>query len=86
MFTKELLNLLNGIIKNNYKKIETMVDISVNKYEANVIQVALDHLREEHSDVMADAIKYSDKEMEEFSFKIIEAIEKIQIEIKNKLN
>jgi hypothetical protein len=56
--------------------------ISINKYQANVIQVALDHLKEEHSDIIAYAILHKDKEMEEFSFKIIQSIDEIQSKLK----
>jgi len=58
------------------------MDISINKYQANVIQVALDHLNEEHSDIMLDAIKNEDKEMAEFSLKIKDAILIIQKQLR----
>ena len=57
----------------------------INKKEANVIQVALDHLYEEHTDVLADAIRIGDDGQARESYHIQRVIEDLQDEIKKTL-
>jgi hypothetical protein len=59
--------------------------ITINKREANIIQVALDHLYEEHTDVMADAIRTNDQRQARESYHIQRIIEDLQGEIIYKL-
>jgi Tfp pilus assembly PilM family ATPase len=59
--------------------------LTINKREANVIQVALDHLYEMHADVLADAIRIGDKAQARESYHIQRVIEDLQEEIKHQL-
>ena len=61
------------------------MELTINKREANIIQVALDHLYEEHTDVMADAIRTNDQRQARESYHIQRIIEDIQGEIIYKL-
>lgn len=61
------------------------MELTINKREANIIQVALDHLYEEHTDVMADAIRINDQLQARESHHILRIIEDIQGEIIYKL-
>lgn len=61
------------------------MELTINKREANIIQVALDHLYEEHTDVMADAIRINDQLQARESYHIQRIIEDIQGEIIYKL-
>jgi hypothetical protein len=61
------------------------MELTINKREANIIQVALDHLYEEHTDVMADAIRANDQLQARESHHILRIIEDIQGEIIYKL-
>lgn len=60
--------------------------IELTKQEANVIQVAIDHLYEEHTDVLADAIRTGDKNQARMSYHIQRMIEDIHETIKEQLN
>lgn len=60
--------------------------IQMTKQEANLIQVALDHLFEMHNDVIIDSSLVSDNEQVEQSYNIQSMISKIQSEITFKLN
>ena len=57
------------------------MELPINKREANIIQVALDHLYEEHTDVLADAIRSGDDNQARESYHIQRIIEDIQGEI-----
>ena len=59
--------------------------IKIKHYEANVIQVALDHLFEMHEDVLADAIKTGDRMQIFSSQQILKSISDIHAEIQHKL-
>jgi flagellin-specific chaperone FliS len=59
--------------------------IQINKREANVIQVALDHLYEEQVDILSDAVRLKDYHMTRQCAHIIRAIEDVQAEIKYNL-
>ncbi len=59
--------------------------IEITKIEANVIQVALDHLYEMHKDIVVDALKNNDTENVRSSSHILSNINEIQEEIKYKL-
>ena len=61
------------------------MELTINKREANIIQVALDHLYEEHTDVMADAIRTNDQRQARESYHIQRIIEDLQGEIIYKL-
>ena len=60
--------------------------IELTKQEANVIQVAIDHLYDMHTDVLADALRNSDNEQVRKSYHIQRMIEEIHEEIKKQLN
>lgn len=60
--------------------------INITKQEANVIQVAIDHLYDEHTDVLADALRDGDNEQVRMSYHIQRMIEEIHEEIKNQLS
>ena len=60
--------------------------ITITKQEANVIQVAIDHLYDEHTDILADALRDGDNEQVRKSYHIQRMIEEIHEEIKNKLS
>lgn len=55
--------------------------IQITKQEANVIQVAIDHLYEMHTDVLADALKNENNEQVKRSYHIQRMIEDIHEEI-----
>ena len=55
--------------------------IEITKQEANVIQVAIDHLYEEHTDVLADALRTADNRQVRQSYHILRMIEEIHAEI-----
>jgi len=59
--------------------------LNITKRDANVIQVALDHLFEEHTDVLADAIRSGDNHQTRESYHILRVIEDLQEEIKHEL-
>jgi hypothetical protein len=61
------------------------MELTINKREANIIQVALDHLYEEHTDIMADSIRFNDHLQARESHHILRIIEDIQGEIIYKL-
>ena len=60
--------------------------LNITKRDANVIQVALDHLFEEHTDVLADAIRTGDNHQTRESYHIQRAIEEIKEEIEYQSN
>ena len=55
--------------------------IEITKQEANVIQVAIDHLYEEHTDVLADALRNDNNSQARQSYHILRMIEEIHAEI-----
>ena len=59
--------------------------LNITKYDANVIQVALDHLYEEHTDILAESLRDGDKEQTRISYHIQRSIEDIKEEIENQL-
>lgn len=59
--------------------------ITVTKREVNVIQVAIDHLKEEHTDVLADALKCNDNYQARESYHILRMIDEIHDELANAL-
>jgi hypothetical protein len=59
--------------------------LNITKRDANIIQVALDHLFEEHTDVLADAIRTGDDRQARESYHIQRVIEDLQEEIKHQL-
>jgi len=59
--------------------------IEITKIEANVIQVALDHLYEMHKDIVVDSLKNNDTENVRSSSHVLSNITEIQEEIKYKL-
>ena len=60
--------------------------IQITKEEANVIQVAIDHLFEEHTDILADALKSGENEQVRISYHIQRMIGEIHAEIEYQLN
>ena len=66
-------------VKIKYMKIE------VTNQEANVIQVAIDHLYEMHTDILNDNKDNMDKDQIRESYHILRMIEEIQAEIVYKL-
>jgi hypothetical protein len=60
--------------------------IEITKQEANVIQVAIDHLYEEHTDVLADALRIGDNRQVKHSYHILRMIEEIHGEILHQLS
>jgi flagellin-specific chaperone FliS len=60
--------------------------IEITKQEANVIQVAIDHLYDEHTDVLADALCTADNEQVRESYHILRMIEEIHAEILHQLS
>lgn len=60
--------------------------IEITKQEANVIQVAIDHLYEEHTDVLADALRTGDNRQVRQSYHILKMIEEIHAEISQQLS
>ena len=61
------------------------MNIEITKIEANVIQVALDHLYEMHEDILFDSLNNNDSENIRSSSHILNNINQIQEEIKYKL-
>jgi hypothetical protein len=61
------------------------MNIEITKIEANVIQVALDHLYEMHKDIVIDSLNNNDTEHVRSSFHVLSSIKEIQEEIKYKL-
>jgi hypothetical protein len=59
--------------------------LTINRGEANIIQVALDHLYEEHANIMANAILTQDYYQSNESYYIQRIIEDLQGEIICKL-
>lgn len=59
--------------------------LNISTTDANIIQVALDHLFEAHTDVLADAIRTGDNIQSRQSYHIQRVIEDLQIEIKHQL-
>jgi hypothetical protein len=55
--------------------------IEITKQEANVIQVAIDHLADMHSDVLADALRTGDNRQVRESYHILRMIGEIHTEI-----
>ena len=60
--------------------------IQITKKEANVIQVAIDHLFEDHTDILADALKSGENEQVRISYHIQRMIGEIHAEIEYQLN
>lgn len=80
VFTKQTRLIVDNISVTN--KIYTM-KLKINRYEANVIQVALDHLFELQEDVLADAILTNNRTQIFTSQQIIKSIGDIHAEIQN---
>lgn len=59
--------------------------LNITKTDANIIQVALDHLFEHHTDVLADAIRTANNTQVRQSYHIQRVIEDLQEEIKYQL-
>ena len=59
--------------------------LNISTTEANIIQVALDHLYEDHTDVLADALRTGDYNQALQSYHIQRVIEDLHIEIKHQL-
>jgi hypothetical protein len=59
--------------------------LDLTKTEANIIQVALDSLYEEHTDILADAIRTLDNDQAKMSYHIQRTIEDLQEEIAEQL-
>ena len=59
--------------------------INMNKNDLNVIQVALDHLYEEHTDILVESLRDGDKEQTRRSYHIQRTIEDLQEEMKHQL-
>ena len=57
--------------------------LKINRYEVNVIQVALDHLFELQEDVLADAIRTNNQTQVFTSQQIIKSIGDIHAEIEH---
>lgn len=66
--------------------IEINMTIEITKIEANVIQVALDHLYDMHRDIVIQSLEDNDTEQTRASSHILSSITEIQEEIKYKLN
>ena len=60
--------------------------IEITKQEANVIQVAIDHLYEMHTDILNDNKDNMDKDQIRESYHILKMIEEIHAEILHQLN
>jgi hypothetical protein len=60
--------------------------IQITKEEANVIQVAIDHLFEMHTDVLVEALKNEDNKQARESYHIQRMIGEIHAEIEYQLN
>lgn len=61
------------------------MNIEITKIEANIIQVALDHLYDMHQDIVIQSIKDKDIEQTRASSHILSSITEVQSEIKYKL-
>ncbi len=61
------------------------MNIEITKIEANVIQVALDHLYDMHRDIVIQSLEDNDIEQTRASSHILSSITEIQEEIKYKL-
>jgi len=61
------------------------MNIEITNIEANVIQVALDHLYEMHEDILFDSLNNNDSENIRSSSHVLNNINQIQEEIKYKL-
>jgi hypothetical protein len=59
--------------------------LNVNNYDINVIQVALDHLYEEHTDILAESLRDGDNEQAKISYHIQRSIEDLREEMKHQL-
>ncbi len=59
--------------------------LTIDKRDANVLQVALDHLFDEHTDILADAIRIGDTAQARESYHIQRVIEDLQEVIERKL-
>lgn len=59
--------------------------IEITKQEANVIQVAIDHLYDEHKDVLADALRTHDNHQVYASYHILRMIDEIHAKIDHQL-
>jgi len=59
--------------------------LNITKRDANIIQVALDHLFEEHTDILADALRIGDAPQVRESYHVQRVIEDLQEEIKHQL-
>ena len=59
--------------------------LTINRGEANIIQVALDHLYEEHADIMETAMRTRDYHQSNESYYIQRIIEDLQGELIYKL-
>ena len=59
--------------------------LNINKNDLNVIQVALDHLYEEHTDILVESLRDGDKEQTRRSYHIQRTIEDLQEEMKHQL-
>jgi hypothetical protein len=55
--------------------------ITITKQETNVIQVAIDHLKDEHTDVLADALRSNDNYQARESYHILRMIDEIHEEL-----
>jgi hypothetical protein len=62
------------------------MELTINKREANIIQVAIDHLFEMHTDVLADSIKNENSEQVRRSYHIQRMIGEIHAEIEYQLS
>lgn len=60
--------------------------LDITKTDLNVIQVALDSLYEEHTDVLADAIRNGNNDQAKASYHTQRIIEDLQEEITYQLN
>lgn len=58
--------------------------IEITKIEANIIQVALDHLYDMHKDILVDALHKNDTDNVRASSHILSSITEIQHEINYK--
>lgn len=59
--------------------------LNINNYDINVIQVALDHLYEEHTDILAESLRDGDNNQAKISYHIQRSIEDIKEEMKHYL-
>ena len=57
--------------------------LNITKRDANVIQVALTHLFEEHPDVLADALRVGDNRQARESYHVLRVVEDLQEELKH---